>query len=226
MTMNNNATLQPTYYINCDHPDIKNTVARITAGCQEKVDALQKIFLFVRDEIPYNMYAVTGNKSYYQASKILEMGTGYCVQKAILFTALGRAAGIPARLVLVAIRNNLTPPDVVKMLGGNVFFPHAYSQFLIGDRWINVAATYDKPLCERIGAAVPEFDGYTDTLLPKTDLKGNQFIEYIHNFGTYNDFPWEFIIEKLPEFYSSGYEFWFGDEPIYITYKKSGSGIG
>lgn len=224
--MDMSSSLSPTFYIDCDHPEIRKAVQSITTGCRDQVEAIQKIFLFVRDQIPYNMYAVTGNKDYYKASKILELGTGFCVQKAILFTALGRAAGIPGRLVLVAIRNHLTPPDVIPLLGGDVFFPHAYSQFFIEGRWINVAATYDKPLCERIGAAVPEFDGRSDTLLPKTDLAGRQFIEYIANYGTFDDLPWDFIRDKLPEYYNSGYEYWFGDEPVYIRYKRTGSGIG
>lgn len=122
-------SLQPTYYFDCDHPDIRNAVQSITGDCKNQVEVLQQLFLFVRDQIPYNMYAVTGNQIYYKASKILEMGIGYCVQKAILLTTLGRAAGVPSRLVLVAIRNHLTPPDVVKLLGGNIFFPMLTANF-------------------------------------------------------------------------------------------------
>lgn len=218
--------LEPTYFIDCDHPVIKQTVLKLTDGCNTQNEMIKRTFLFVRDDIPYNMYAVCGDKEYYKASKILKAGNGYCVQKAILFTALGRAAGVPSRLVLVAIRNHLTPAEVVKMLGGNLFFPHAYSQFWLDGHWVNVAATYDKPLCERIGAAVPEFDGHTDTLLPKTDLAGRQFIEYVDNYGTFADFPWGFIMEKLPDYYGASWEDWFGNEPVYIRYKRNGSGIG
>ncbi|MGE5415666.1 MAG: transglutaminase-like domain-containing protein [Acidobacteriota bacterium] len=224
MTIEN--TLKPTFYLDSDHPILQKTVMELTDGCKTSNETIQRIFHFVRDNIPYNMYAVSGNKEYYKASKILEMGNGFCVQKAILFTAMARAAGVPSRLVLVAIRNHLTPPDVVKLLHGNVFFPHAYSQFFLDDRWVNVAATYDKPLCERIGAAVPEFGGYNDTLLPKTDLLGRQFIEYVDNYGTFDDWPWELIMGKLPNYYSDGWEFWFGDEPVSVRYKRSGSGIG
>jgi transglutaminase-like putative cysteine protease len=224
--MTKETTLQPTFYLDCDHPVLQKAVHQLTDGCKTPNEVIQRIFLFIRDDIPYNMYAVSGNQQYYKASKILEMGNGFCVQKAILFTAMGRAAGIPSRLVLVAIRNHLTPEDVVKLLGGNLFFPHAYSQFLLDGRWVNVAATYDKPLCERIGVTVPVFDGYTDTLLPKTDLLGRQFIEYVDNFGPFEDFPWEFIMEKMPNYYSEGWEDWFGDEPVFVRDKRSGNGIG
>lgn len=217
--MTKEANQQPTFYLDCDHPRIRQKVRQLTEGCKTPNDVIQKIFFFIRDEIPYNMFALSGNKEYYKASKILEMGNGYCVQKAILFTAMGRAAGVPSRLVLVAIRNHLAPPEVVEMFRGNLFFPHAYNQFFLDGHWVNVAATYDKPLCERIGAAVPVFDGHSDTLLPKTDLQGRQFIEYVDNYGPYDDLPWEFIMGKAPAYYPTYYnesldEEGFGNESV------------
>lgn len=218
--------LEPTCFLDHDHPAIRQTVKKLTEGCKTDVEVSQRIFLFVRDDIPYNMYAVCGNKEYYKASQILKAGNGYCIQKAILFTTLARAAGIPSRLVLVAIRNHLTPPEVMSLLGGNLFFPHGYSQILLDDRWINIAATYDQPLCERIGASVPAFDGYNDTLLPKTDRAGRRFIEYVDHYGTFADLPWDFIVEKMPDYYDPRWKDWFGDEPVSVLYKRSGAGIG
>lgn len=218
--------LQPTYYLDFDHPMVQQKVKQLTRGSISPNEAIRSIFYFIRDEIPYNMYAVSGNKIHYKASGILERGYGYCLQKAILFTAMGRAIGVPGRLVVVSIRNHLTPPDVVQLLGGNLFFPHAYSQFFLDGRWVNVAATYDKPLCERIGATVPDFDGHSDTLLPKTDLQGRRFIEYVDNYGEFDDLPWDLIVSKMPSYYSQGLEYWFGEELVSVRYKRSGSGIG
>ena len=219
-----NNYLKPTYYLDCDHPAIQQTVSQITEGCKDQIEALQKLFLLVRDQIPYNMYAVTGNPLYYKSSQVFRMGTGYCLQKAILFTSLGRAAGIPSRLVLAAIRNHLTPPEVVEILGGNIFFPHAYSQFFLAGRWVNIAATYDKPLSERMGTAVLEFNGYDDTLLPETDLDGRRFIEYMENFGTFDDLPWQLITEKMPHYYPKGLQDWFNDDPpACLNYKQNSS---
>ncbi|HPF45105.1 MAG TPA: transglutaminase family protein [Syntrophomonadaceae bacterium] len=224
--MMKNAYLEPTYFLDHDHPAIIEKVKELTGGCKTEAEASQRIFLFVRDQIPYNMYAVCGNKEYYKASQILKAGNGYCIQKAILLTTLARAAGIPSRLVLVAIRNHLTPPEVVSLLGSNLFFPHGYSQILLDGHWVNIAATYDTPLCERIGAAVPDFDGKNDTLLPKTDLAGRRFIEYVDHHGTYDDMPWDYIVGKMPDYYDARWKDWFGDEPVSVLYKRSGAGIG
>ncbi len=40
----------------------------------------------------------------FKASRVLEWGKGYCVQKAVLLEALARAAGIPSRLAFEKIR--------------------------------------------------------------------------------------------------------------------------
>lgn len=218
--------LESTFFINSDHATVRQTAEKLAAGCETPNEMIQRIFYFVRDQIPYNMYAVCGKKEYYQASNIITAGNGYCIQKAILLTALARAAGVPSRLVLVAIRNHLTPPDVVELLGGDLFFPHGYSQVLLAGRWINIAATYDQPLCERIGAAVPVFDGYHDTLLPETDLLGRPFIEYVHQHGIYGDLPWDYIVEKMPDYYDERWKGWFGEEPASVRYKRDGAGIG
>lgn len=203
--------LKPTYYIDCDHPDIKETAEKLVGRCVTPAQSIKRIFFFVRDQIPYNMYAVSGNQKDYKASKILAAGNGFCIQKAVLFTALARAAGVPCRLVLAVIKNHLTPPEVVELLGTNLFFPHGYSQVLLGDRWINIAATYHEGLYARYGAAAPEFDGYNDTLLPQTDKAGQAFIEYVDHFGTFQDFPWDFILGKMPDYYDDRWKDWFSN---------------
>ncbi len=219
------ANLEPTYYIDHDDPAVVKIVKELTAGCDTTGEKLQAIFYFVRDQIPYNMYAVSGNIEDYKASKILAAGKGFCIQKAILFTALARAAGIPSRLVIVAIRNHLISPEVIELLGGNLFFPHGYSQVWLNDRWVDIAATFDQPLCERLGAEAAEFDGQNDTLLPKTDLKGNPFIEYIDHHGIYADLPWDYIMEKMPGYYDERWQIWFGEEMELDLYKRSEADI-
>lgn len=217
------ANLGTTNYIDHEEPAIVNKVKELTAGCESEEEKLQAIFYFVRDEIPYNMYTVSGNTEDYKASRILAAGKGFCIQKAILFTALSRAAGIPSRLVIVAIRNHLISPEVVELLGGNLFFPHGYSQVWLNDRWVNIAATFDQPLCERMGAAAADFDGQNDTLLPKTDLKGNPFIEYIDHHGIYADLPWDYIMEKMSVYYDERWQIWFGDEMEALRQKYDGT---
>jgi len=84
----------------------------------------------------------------------------------------------------------------------------------------------DRRLSERFRPRFSAFDVHSHPLLPATDLAGSNFIEYIDYYGVFDDVPWQLIVEKLPEYYSSGLDEWFTDEPAYIRYKRSGSGIG
>jgi transglutaminase-like putative cysteine protease len=170
-----------------------------------------KIFYFVRDSCHYNMYATTGDKAAYRASDILARGQGWCLQKAVLFTTLARAAGIPSRLILVSIRNHKASSEVFELMGTNVFFPHAYNQLYLNGRWVKAAATFDKQICDKIQVAAVEFDGQTDAILPATDLLGQPYIEYLEEFGHYDDIPWPFILSHSKQIYGPYFNRWLGD---------------
>ncbi|MDT8273525.1 MAG: transglutaminase family protein [Desulfomonilia bacterium] len=74
------------------------------------------------------------------------------MQKAVLLTALDRAAGIPSRLAFARIRNHKVPQQVRQMTGTNIFPRHGFTQFFLEGSWVIVAPTFDKELCMKIGA--------------------------------------------------------------------------
>jgi len=53
------------------------------------------LYYAVRDDIRYDLYACTLNADSLRASHVLAQGCSYCVGKAVLLVAVGRAAGIP-----------------------------------------------------------------------------------------------------------------------------------
>jgi hypothetical protein len=46
-----------------------------------------------------------------------------------------------------------------------------------------------------------EFDGENDSLFQSFDKKGNQFMEYLEYYGSFEDLPLDFIIQKMREHY-------------------------
>lgn len=202
--------LEPTWFIDADNPKIMEAAQQLTAACCRDQEKVVKLFYFVRDQIHYNMYDTSANKENYPASAVLNTGHGWCVQKAILLAALGRACGIPSRLIIVAIRNHKSPAEAHEIMGTDVFFPHAYNQFYIDGLWIKCAATFDKDICERIGVATVEFDGVNDAILPGLDLVGQPYIDYLEEFGYYADFPWEWVWEKSSDVYGEKLRNWMG----------------
>ena len=102
-----------------------------TTGLSSAKEKAVRLFLFVRDGIRYNVYAQRPTDSHFKASRVLAAGEGYCVQKAVLLTALARCAGIPARLRFAEIRAHLTPPELVLKRGSNVFAYHGLADLYI-----------------------------------------------------------------------------------------------
>ena len=189
--------LQPTYNIDSDNEAIMRKAAELTALCDNDNDRAVSLFNFVRDEIPYSLYMISVFKENFIASRVLSWGKGYCVQKAVLLTALARAAGIPARLAFAMIRNHSIPEKIVRMAGGNVFPRHGYIQFFLDDRWISAAPTFNSGLCAKNGLPVVQFNGHDDAVLPDRDMNGNPYIEYVEKFGTYSDLPFDWIHEAI-----------------------------
>ena len=200
--------LQASVEIDCDHPSIIELNQRLTQDCNTASDKAVKLFYYVRDECHYNMYATTGERAAYRSSTILESGQGWCLQKAILLASLGRAAAIPSRLILVSIRNHKSPPEAVELMGTNVFFPHAYNHFFLNNKWVKAAATFDREICQRIQVPTVEFDGINDAILPGLDLNGQPYIEYLEEYGTFAEIPWEMILENSYKLYGEIAHHW------------------
>jgi transglutaminase-like putative cysteine protease len=76
-----------------------------------------------------------------RASEVLKEGKGDCTEHALLFVAMARAAGIPARGVhgLVYARYG----DGVPAL-----YWHAWAEVKSGDEWIAVDPTFDEPVAD------------------------------------------------------------------------------
>ena len=95
--------LRPTFTIESGHDRIVEAAKETTRDCQTDKEKAVRLFYFVRDRIYYNFNMVSVFEEDFRASRVLEWEQGYCVQKAVLLTALGRASGIPSRLTFAKI---------------------------------------------------------------------------------------------------------------------------
>ncbi|HHW61658.1 MAG TPA: transglutaminase domain-containing protein [Syntrophomonadaceae bacterium] len=200
--------LQATAFLDADHPDIIHQTMQVVSSAQHETEKAVHIFYFVRDQIRYNMYACVADAKTLKASYVLQQGEGWCLQKAILFTAMARAAGIPSQLILTSIKNHKAPPEVWDLMGSNIFFPHAYNLLYLDGRWVKAAATFDADLCRRLEVSAVEFDGRKDAVLPAYDKLGQPFIEYIGPEKAVSDLPLSWILERSMEIYKDYYKNW------------------
>ena len=189
--------LEPTATIDSDNEKIGEKAGVITLNSSNDREKAVELFYFVRDTIRYSAYMISVFIEDFVASRILEWGKGYCVQKAVLLTALARASGIPSRIAFARIRNYGVSEKVAEMAGGNVFPRHGYNQFFLNGRWVSVTATFDKKLCKEHRWPTVEFDGESDAILPARDLDGNPYIEYLEKFSPVEDLPFDWVYQSV-----------------------------
>ncbi len=193
--------LASTYYLDSDHPAIKAFAAK-NAGQGEEIERAVRLYYAVRDGIKYNPYLVHIDPSHYVAHFTLERGEGFCVQKAILLAAVVRAAGIPVRVGFANVRNHLTTKKLRERLKGDLFVFHGYDEIFLEGKWVKATPAFDIDLCRRFNVLPLEFDGHKDSIFHPYDGAGRRHMEYVHDYGTFSDFPYELMIQEGKKYYA------------------------
>jgi transglutaminase-like putative cysteine protease len=193
--MNIEKFLEPTSYIDFRTPSVREKSQGLVQALTTQRDKAIRIFYAVRDGIKYTIYGKRSLPEHFRASYVLSAGEGYCVQKAILLVALARAASIPARLRFAAIRNHLMPAELLEKRGTNFFVYHGYTDLYLEGSWVKATPTFDIVCCENAGLRPVDFDGEHDALLPSLTLDRRRHIEYVEDWGVFEDVPFDEIME-------------------------------
>jgi transglutaminase-like putative cysteine protease len=120
--------LGETLQLDLGDPKLRITAQKLTQSRQSLPARAAAIQEFVR-RMPF---AATADGHSVRASEVLRRGSGDCHSKGVLFTALCRAAGLPARLLFVDVR----PRFLTGILDqGPAVLPHAVGQVLLPDGW-------------------------------------------------------------------------------------------
>jgi hypothetical protein len=112
--------VQPTPFLQADHPSVVALAAKIVHGETDAYRAALKIKDWVYREI-----AKEPTVSIPNALEVLQTKRGDCNEHTVLFNALARAAGIPAKTVV----------GVVYLRGA--FYYHAWSEVWLGE-WVSL----------------------------------------------------------------------------------------
>ncbi len=193
--------LRPTPTIDCGNDSIKRKAENLSKGQQGVAGKAKSLFYFVRDEIEYTPLVPLDLFEHYQASKTLERGKGFCVEKAALLAAFARAVGIPARLHLADIRNHLVPDRLKELMGTDLFSYHGYSELYIEGKWVKATPAFDLRMCQKNRIIPVEFDGKNDAMFHSHNLDGKLHIEYVQDHGHYVDVPVDEILAAWAKVY-------------------------
>ena len=184
------AYLLPTAIIDSDSPLILEHAKKIIGtAVSSAVEKAVKLYYAVRDGIWYDPYYPFYRAEHYRASNVLKSGRGYCVSKASLLCALGRACKIPSRLGFATVRNHLATRQLIEFLGSDLFVYHGFTEFYLDDRWVKATPAFNIELCKRHKVVPLEFNGREDSIFQPYSLEKKQFMEYLEDHGTYADIP-------------------------------------
>jgi transglutaminase-like putative cysteine protease len=189
--------LRPTEFIDSDHPDVVAYARDAVGSATDPVNRAIALYYRVRDDLRYQPYRFSLHPEDMTASSALARGEAFCVPKAVLLAAGGRAVGLPTRLGFAAVRNHLTTEKLRESLGTDMFYWHGYMEFLLDGRWIKATPAFNLTLCEKAGVKPLEFDGRNDSIFHEYDTAGRRHMEYVEDYGQYDDLPLERMTREL-----------------------------
>ena len=193
--------LIPTSIIDSDHRMIVELATSTVGNSLDPVDRAIKLFLSVRDSIRYDPYSPFYLPEHYRASNIVKRGRSFCVPKASVLCALGRASGIPSRIGFATVRNHLATKQLIDFLGSDLFVYHGFVEFYLEGKWVKATPAFNRELCERNEVKPLEFNGREDALFQLYNSRQQKFMEYLEYTGTYADIPVSIIVEGWEKAY-------------------------
>jgi hypothetical protein len=164
---------------------------------KEKAIAL---YNHVRDAFLYDPYHLDLRPNALRASAIILKKRAWCVEKAIVLAALGRKVGIPTQLGYAIVTNHLGAEKLVQYLGTNRIVFHGYVAFYLEGKWVKCTPAFDQRVCRLAGVEPLEWDGNSDSLF-QANVGAKQFMEYIHEYGSFDDVPIQLMTQEMKAHY-------------------------
>jgi len=194
--------ITPTPIIDSDNERVVETAEKAVKDSDgSEVSKVVSLYYAVRDGIWYDPYLPFCRPEHFRASHILELGRAFCIGKAALLCALGRACGIPSRVGFADVRNHLATRELVEFLGSDIFVFHGYTEFYVNGKWVKATPAFNIELCRKHNVAPLEFNGRQDSVFHPYNQDKQLFMEYLNDRGTYADVPVDEIVAAMQATY-------------------------
>lgn len=164
---------EPNILIDSGDVLIKNLAQEAGKGAGNIFQMAEKLCRFV------NLYVSNKNFSvgFASASEVARKREGDCTEHGILLAALGRAMGIPSRVM-----TGIVYVDKFKGVEHAMVY-HMWTQFFLKGRWVNFDPALGKVRCtaDRITLFASSLQGQslTESMLPTSELMGKLTVEKI-----------------------------------------------
>tara|TARA_R110000751_G_scaffold67908_4_gene138378 strand:+ start:625 stop:1260 length:636 start_codon:yes stop_codon:yes gene_type:complete len=193
--------LTPTYFFDFESEEIQVIVSEFKDASLSQKEIAIALYTKVRDHWRYDPYNLSFDKEKYRASEIAKRSKGHCVDKSIILIACLRAMGIPARIHLAKVKNHIAVDRLIEKFGSNELTPHGMVDAFIANKWLKLSPTFNASLCEMLHVAPLDFDGENDAVLQAFNKEGTQFMEYLEDYGHFEDVPVAFMAQNAREHY-------------------------
>jgi transglutaminase-like putative cysteine protease len=193
--------LKPTEFIDSDHAAVREFAEHHTADSNTDIERAVKLYYAVRDGFQYDPYLLDLRRDSMKASALLNKTSGYCIEKALLLAASARASGVPSRLSFYNVRNHIATERLAQILEKDYLVFHGAAEMYLDGKWIKATPAFNKRLCDYLGVGAIEFDGTSDAIFQEYDHEGNVFMEYLHDYGAFDDMPYQMYLDELGRHY-------------------------
>ena len=193
--------LQPTEFLNYDDESVLKFAETNSAGAKNETEKAVKLYYAVRDGWQYNPYKLDLRREGLKASNLLSRNYGYCVEKAILLAASARAVGIPSRLSFYNVKNHIATEKLEQLLKTNTLVFHGAAELFSDGKWLKTTPAFNRQLCSYLKVEPLEFDGKSDSIFQEYDKAGNVFMSYLHDYGAFDDLPYQLFLDELNKYY-------------------------
>lgn len=193
--------LSPTYFFDYESEEIQQLVTEYKSLSLSDEEKVKLLYLKIRDSWRYNPYNLSFSKENYRASVISKKAQGHCVDKSILLVACLRALGIPARIHLAKVKNHIGVERLIKKFGSNELTNHGMVNVNLNDKWIKLSPAFNASMCKMFNVEPLDFDGKNDAVFQEFNKEGNLFMEYVEDYGHFEDVPVEFMFKNAREHY-------------------------
>ncbi len=193
--------LKPTEFLDFDNSDVREFAERNSDAKKSATENAVSLYYAVRDGFTYNPYTLDLRRTGLRASNLVGRKSGYCIEKAILLAASARAVGVPSRLSFYNVKNHIATERIEKILGTNVLVFHGAAELFVNGKWLKTTPAFNKRLCEKLNVAPLEFDGTCDSIFQQFDESGAVFMDYLHEYGDFADFPYELALSEMRKNY-------------------------
>ncbi len=168
-----NEYLSGNVIMNIDDPALIKLAERAAGNAREPIELATKLREFVTDYIDDKSLGI----AFATASEVCRAKEGDCTEHAVLLAALGRIKGLPSRVA--------TGIAYVTSFAGkrDIFGFHMWTQFWIGDRWVDFDAALRESQCSptRIAFSVSSLKdaGLADIAFALMDVIGRIDVEVL-----------------------------------------------